>query len=158
MLPIFYKYLVQATYICIQFILYSIMKKDPTPFYVIIEDNGRFKEYDVMNYLMNQWNYWLEKRKKDVPTTFEALMEWLKHEAQYMWWARCQYEIILSDWPNQSRKEKWDIYRQLMMNHRLVTEVFAENVNFEVTVTKLQAKLAKEQAKKAAKNAAKESN
>lgn len=130
------------------------MEKTHTPFHVIIEDNGKFKEYDIMNHLMNQWEYQLKQRRKEIPMTFEELMKWVRSESQYMWWCRCQYEIILSDWPCQTKKEKWDIHRQVMMNHRIITEIFADNINFEVTVTKLQAKLAKEQAKKAAKAAA----
>ena len=46
----------------------------------------------------------------------------------YQWWARCEYEIILSDWPCQKVEEKWDIYRQIMLNIDIITDVFIENI------------------------------
>ena len=49
---------------------------------------------------------------KDV---FAAEVErWLK----YYYWAKCEWEIILSSWPNDERtkKEKIDVYDQVMLN------------------------------------------
>lgn len=104
------------------------MKKiEQTPFYVIVDDVNRreFVKYDVMPYLVNKYK---NLKKNERPTTFEdcktSVMAW----AKYMYWARCQYEIILSDWPCQQRHKKVDAYWQIENNIAIVTRVFMENV------------------------------
>jgi hypothetical protein len=54
--------------------------------------------------------------------------EFIEHKAMWMFWSRCEYEIILSDWPPSGVEEKWDIYRQIMMNIDIITEILMENV------------------------------
>lgn len=80
--------------------------------------------YDIMPYLMRCY-----KEKETKPKTWDEFREFVKKESMYMWWSRCQYEIIISDWPNQSKQKKWDIYMQIMMNIDLVVETLMENVN-----------------------------
>ena len=89
-------------------------------FYVIIEKHGRFKPYDVIPYFVSTYN---ERKPKDRPKTFEEFKKFVESWSRYMYWSRCEYEIILSDWPGQRNEEKWDIHRQIMMNHDLVTEI-----------------------------------
>lgn len=101
--------------------------KQHIPFNVIIEDNGIFKPYDIMPYLMRCVKE--KKPKKDLPTAKEGFMEFVKNESMYMWWARCQYEIILVDWPGQTKSEKWDVHQQVMMNLELITETLLRNIN-----------------------------
>ena len=96
------------------------MKEKIKSFYVIIESNGTFKPYDVIPYLVSVYN---DRKPKDRPKTYEEFKEFVKSWSRYQWWARCEYEIILSDWPCQRKEEKWDIYTQLMMNHDLVTQI-----------------------------------
>ena len=45
-----------------------------------------------------------------------------------MWWARCEYEIIICGWPNTDTQEKWDIHRQVMMNIDIITRILMENI------------------------------
>lgn len=43
----------------------------------------------------------------------------LKKQAQYNFWSKCEYEIIISAWPPSKDGEeeaKWDIYDQLCLN------------------------------------------
>lgn len=93
------------------------------PFYVIRFDfnSRKFEKYDIMERLIADYNY-----EKEKPTDFA---KFVKSCALYRWWAKCEHEIILSDWPCQKTKEKWDIYTQVIMNFDLVVEVFTENVN-----------------------------
>lgn len=94
-------------------------------FNVIINDFNRdtFVPYDVMPYLIREYN-----KLKDKPSTMEELKRFVVEMAQYQWWARCEYEIILVDWPNQGVHEKWDVYKQVMMNIDLITEILASNI------------------------------
>lgn len=123
-------------------------------FNVIIYDiNGKkFTTYDVLPYLRNSYNERVENFKKlekkikrskkkidesilnekynKVPSTFKEFREFVNDESRYQFWSRCEYEIILSDWPpsNPPIEEKWDVYDQIVMNIDLVTKLLMEDV------------------------------
>lgn len=103
------------------------------PFNVIIEDNGQFKPYDIMIRLCNEYNYLKKQnpknRWKKLPENDEEFKEFVIDISRYNWWGKCEYEIILQDWPCGHREEKWDIFKQIMMNIDLITRIFIENVN-----------------------------
>lgn len=95
-------------------------------FNVIIHDfNGKtFVPYDIMSYLIKEYNE-LETK----PSTNKELRDFVEQKALYQWWSRCEYEIILVDWPNKSIAEKWDVYRQVMMNIDVIMDILIENIN-----------------------------
>lgn len=122
-------------------------------FNVIIYDfNGKkFTTYDVLPYLRNAYEERVVRHKEllkkikrskkldesilddkynKVPVTFNDFKEFVKSESQYQFWSRCEYEIILSDWPpsNPPIEEKWDVFDQIMMNHDIVTKLLMEDV------------------------------
>ncbi|MDE6284257.1 MAG: hypothetical protein K2M17_00745 [Bacilli bacterium] len=106
------------------------MKRKLKEFNVIHENLGKFEPYDIMPYLVSvykndkkkKWRYTIE------PTTFDEFKEYILHNSMYQWWGRCEYEIILSDWPCQKNSEKWDIHMQVKMNINIITEIFMENI------------------------------
>lgn len=95
-------------------------------FNVIWQDfnKQKFEAYDVMPYFINVY-----KECENKPKTFEEFKEFIQQESLYMYWSRCEYEIIICGWPNQETKEKWDIHKQIMMNLDLVTETLMNNIN-----------------------------
>lgn len=101
--------------------------KKKTPFFVIIEDNGKFVPYDVMKYLNNSWS--LIKRRKTCPADMKAVREWVISTLKYQYWCRCEYEWVLTSWPPRSEEigDKWDIYKQCEMNIDLIIRIFIEN-------------------------------
>ena len=100
-------------------------------FYVIFENNGNFEPYDIIPYFEHEYI----KRVSDnhpyykVPKTFDEFKKFIDDSAKYQYWARCQYEIILSDWPCERVSEKWDIYKQISMNIDIITKLFMEHIN-----------------------------
>ena len=63
--------------------------------------------YDVLPYFQRELSSLIKKRrirKKDV--TLEWLKDFVQKEAKYMFWSRCEYEIIVSGWPCQKNEEK----------------------------------------------------
>ena len=82
----------------------------------------KFEPYDIMPYLVDRYR---NLKKKDRPLSFKKFIE---AEARYQWWSRCEYEIIISDWPNIGVEEKWDIFKQIMMNIDLIAEILEENI------------------------------
>ena len=81
-----------------------------------------------MPYLIRTYNDKKDK-KETLPETFDEFKNFVKNESLYQFWARCEYEIILIDWPCQQKCEKWDVYKQIIMNLDIVTNVFIENIN-----------------------------
>lgn len=67
------------------------------PFKVINGDINKedFEGYDVMQYLVNC--YKKIRRRKHCPKTYDEFKEWVDRKLVYMFWARCQYEIVLID-------------------------------------------------------------
>lgn len=105
-----------------------MIKRNPTPFYVINEDiNSReFKQYNVMPYFINCYKE--ARKKKKQPKTFDEFKEFVKSNSMYMYWSRCEWEILCSSWPCEDVKKKIDVHWQIKMNIDLVTRVLMENV------------------------------
>lgn len=105
------------------------------PFNCIIYDYNRrtFEPYDIMTYLMREWAGQKKHRRTraELPKTMTELQEWVKRWAQYQFWSRCEYEVILTPWPpNKDVASKIDVYDQIKMNLPIITEIFARNIKF----------------------------
>lgn len=83
----------------------------------------KFEPYNVMDFFVDEYNEDKENLK-----TFDEFKKFVERKSMWMFWSRCEYEIILSDWPPSGVEEKWDIHRQIMMNIDIVTEILMENV------------------------------
>ena len=73
-------------------------------FNVICYDINRrtFIKYDIMPYLLSKYK---NLKKKDRPKEFDECKDFIKKKSQYQWWSRCEYEIIISEWPVEKYKE-----------------------------------------------------
>ena len=94
-------------------------------FNVIIYDinSEEFKPYDIMSYLVREY-----KESKDKPQTFSEFKEFVDRKSKYMFWARCEYEIVLEDWPTSKVQKKIDIYWQIKMNLDAITRLLMNEV------------------------------
>lgn len=105
------------------------MKKNQVikPFYVIIEDVNKqeFVKYDVMKFLVNEYN---EAKPKDKPITRTDFTEFVENKSRYMYWARCQYEILCVSWPCENVKKKIDVHWQIENNIDTVVDILMYNV------------------------------
>lgn len=106
-------------------------------FNVIVYDfnKKKFVLSDIIPYLVDTYNKRVENHKKypdvdyyKIPKTFSEFKEFVKNESQYQFWSRCEYEIILVDWPSQTIEEKWDVFDQIMMNLDVITKIIIECV------------------------------
>lgn len=89
-------------------------------------NSKRFESYNVIPYLVRCYN-----KEENKPKTIAEFKKFIKKESRYQWWARTEYEIILLDWPCQKIEEKWDIYKQVMMNIDIITNVLIKCVQHE---------------------------
>lgn len=69
------------------------------------------------------------KRYYEYPETFDDLKEFIKNESQYMYWAKCEYEMIVHGWPVQKGDYKIDVHEQVMMNLQVITELLWDELN-----------------------------
>ena len=77
------------------------------------------KEFEQYEAMLQYWK---------VPKTFDEFKSFVKKESQHQFWSRCEYEIVLIDWPCGKVDEKWDIYDQIMMNLDIVARIVMESV------------------------------
>lgn len=91
------------------------------PFNVIYFDSNKrkFIPYDIMPDLIKSYN-----RAKPVTD----IREFVNSALMRRFWARCEYEVILEDWPCQRVHSKIDIYWQAKQNFDLVVKVFEDNI------------------------------
>lgn len=108
----------------------SRKKKKPTPFYVIhFNFNAKvFEKYDIMPYLINCYNEAKRDKYQNMPVTKEEFDEFVRSKSMRMYWARCEYEVLLQDWPCKKITKKIDIYWQTLNNIDLVVRLLMENV------------------------------
>lgn len=109
------------------------MKKLLTPFNVLVWDFNRdaLFRYDVMPYLLSQWEEMMKhRRRKDFhkPSTFDEVKEWILKESRYQFWSRCQYEIVVTGFPPGKNDTKIDVFAQIEMNIDIITRLFMESV------------------------------
>ena len=110
-------------------------------------NSKEFVPYNIIPYLVSQY-----KIKRDKPKTFDEVKEFVKKESMHQWWARCEYEIVLSPWPYtlspserakeennvDAWKEHWkkhlnecqkiDVHYQVMMNLDIITALVIDGV------------------------------
>ena len=103
------------------------MKKNAKPFYVIVDNvnTQRFEKYDVMKYFIRCYN---NTDKENKPTTFEEFKSFIERWSRYMYWSRCEYEVILKSWAGNTKDKKIDVHWQIMNNIDIVTNILIQNV------------------------------
>lgn len=96
--------------------------------------------YDVIPYLMERYEERKKrsKRKKNgeinkynfVPKTVEEFKDFIESESRYMYWSRCEYEMICHGWPVQKNEYKIDVHEQIMMNIDVIAKLmYSETAN-----------------------------
>ena len=110
-------------------------------FYTLTWDVNRneVENYDVMPYLVSVWEedkvrkhrIWFKSLDDDTkePATVEEWKKAILAASRYQFWARCEYEIIVSGWPVEKRKVKLDVFDQINANIDVITKLFMEYVS-----------------------------
>ena len=79
--------------------------------------------YDVLPYFRNEYE---KTKKSERPVTKEQWKEFITSRGRYMYWARCQYETIIKQWPPTDKSYKLDIWEQISWNLDLIAEILLE--------------------------------
>lgn len=93
---------------------------------VLVQDfnSRKFVPYDIFPYLTNMYN-----REEKKPENFKEFKKFIDSTARCQWWARCEYEIIVSGWPNTKDSAKIDVYYQILLNLDVITKLFMEHIS-----------------------------
>lgn len=92
-------------------------------------NSERLIHYDVMPYIYSEFEKYRKRKKlaiKDV--TFDELKKFIDSTAKYRYWARCEYEVIVTGWPVSRSKYKLDVYEQIEMNLDNITQLMLEDL------------------------------
>lgn len=124
-------------------------------FNVLIWDfnHDKLEHYDVLPYFRKCYKERVDKFKKFsktkryqkmteeekndylkfsfVPNTLDEVKKFIEDESRYMFWARCEYEMILHAWPARKNDYKLDIHEQIMMNIDIISEIFFDEIHNE---------------------------
>ena len=95
-------------------------------FNVIIHNpnSNKFEKYNVIPYFINCY----KAQKGNKPVTYNEIRSFVISKSMYQFWARCQYEVILSDWPCGKTNHKLDVHEQIMNNIDIVTKIVIDNL------------------------------
>lgn len=99
------------------------LKKKLTAAYAKKELNG---DDEPFKKLVNRL-FWDEKKRLTKYTPDELIEIELRRKCMYYFWSKCEYEVIVTGWPDTKTERKIDIYDQLDANW----ETF-KNMAFEV--------------------------
>lgn len=90
------------------------MKRNIPPYKVLLWDVNRntVEYYDVMPYLVNCWKedkkrkvkVWGDKQTGEMPKTFDEFKTFVTRTCRYMFWSRCEYEVLVTAWPTRIPK------------------------------------------------------
>jgi hypothetical protein len=102
-------------------------KKNNIPFKVIVDNinTKQFEFYDVMPYFIRCYE---DTKEADRPKNFEDFKSFIERWSKYMYWSRCQYELVLKPLVGHDNEQKVDVHWQLMHNLDLVTKILMVNV------------------------------
>jgi hypothetical protein len=119
------------------------MKKKNQPQFFVMYKNfttGKLETYDVLPVLFNsiftskgtinkKEFHIYDKQWNEIPVrTKEQLQEFIETDFRCRFWAKCEWEFIVIDWPhrdtiNDSRPVKIDAWNQLEPNLPVITEL-----------------------------------
>ena len=79
-------------------------------FKVLTFSNGKIREYDILPYFRDSWKekYNKEEKEKIKAAKYQInrkmlFKEWVRGRSRYMFWARCEWEMLIGSWPYGSK-------------------------------------------------------
>lgn len=71
---------------------------------------------------------WDKQKRKKKYTTDELVELKLRHKCMYYFWSKCEYEVIVTGWPDTKTERKIDIYQQLDANWDVFKSMVLERI------------------------------
>ena len=67
--------------------------------YIVDFNSTKLQQYDVMPYFLG-----CARQQKFESSDLEECKKFIKKEGMYMFWSRCEWEILISPWPSVKDK------------------------------------------------------
>lgn len=118
-------------------------------YFVLLHDFNRNEaiKHDIMPNILLAYKgckkkqfWWMFDKPEIAPVTKEDFKHFVERVCKYIYWARCEYEWLMIDWPpgkmdtlEQCQKIinssiKIDAWKQIEMNLDVVTDIFVQNI------------------------------
>ena len=88
-------------------------------------NNQIFRGFDIFSH--SSFAKEFSELKKD---NFESFQTDLMNLIKYYFWAKCEYELVLGDWPCGEVSRKIDVYTQLVTNWDRFAEYCFQEFDF----------------------------
>ena len=91
-------------------------------FYVLRWDfnSDKLVHYDILPYFREAIKNEKKLYKFD---TLADMKTFVEKESRWMFWSRCEWEMICHGWPVRENDYKLDVHEQIMMNIDIITEI-----------------------------------
>lgn len=100
--------------------------KGKKKFNVLIWDinSDKLITYDILPYFRREYD---EATKSKRPKTREEWTDFVKRKGLYMYWSRCEYEILITGWPTCDKSScKIDVWYQIENNFDIIVDILME--------------------------------
>lgn len=108
------------------------------------------KNWKTMKWNCFAWNfntdklYWFnvlnDDLLKDIEATYKAkrttnradFSEVVKRWAMWHYWSKCEWEVIITDWPKYNNEYKMDVFEQLEANWEIFTDYLIKGLELDI--------------------------
>lgn len=105
-------------------------------FKVLIFKNREVEQYDVLPYFRDSWKEKYNKEEKDKIKAAkygtkrkELFKQWVRGRSCYMFWSRCEWEMLLASWPFGSYRLKNELKE--FLKNPVDLDDYIQCINFE---------------------------
>lgn len=109
-------------------------------FNVLTFSNGKIREYDILPYFRDSWKekYNKEEKKKIKAAKYQAkrkelFRQWVRGRSCYMFWARCEWEMLIGSWPYGSKNINDKMKEFMSEGHNL--DNYHDSIVFDNIIT-----------------------
>lgn len=87
--------------------------------------NMGLQAYDVIPYFVDAFENTKKAQRPNI-RVYPELKQFIISNSRSQFWSRCEYEVIISDWPSSSIKKKIDVHDQIMWNIDIITKILSQ--------------------------------
>ena len=109
-------------------------------FNVLTFSNGKIRTYDVLPYFRDSWKEKYNKEEKEKIKTakyktkrMQLFKEWVIGRSKYMFWARCEWEMLIGSWPYGSKNI--DDQMKVFMSKERDLDRYNDRIDFDNIIT-----------------------
>lgn len=109
-------------------------------FNVLTFSNGKIREYDILPYFRDSWKekYNKEEKEKIKAAKYQInrkmlFKEWVRGRSRYMFWARCEWEMLIGSWPYGSKNINDQM--KVFMSEERDLDKYNDRIDFDNIIT-----------------------